>query len=114
MTITMMNLFVATFVLVVFRMLSPAPAQPDWAVIQTLQIGGQGAWDYLTVDPRTHRLYVPRTTHTMVIDAESGRTVADIPGQTNAHGVGLAPAAGRGFISDGGGAGASGCFDLKT
>lgn len=87
---------------------------PDWTVINTFPIGGQGAWDYLTVDPRTHRLYVPRTTHTMVIDAESGKTVADIPGQKNAHGVALATAAGRGFISDGGGDGAIVVFDLKT
>src|SRR5947209_8579887 len=74
-----------------------AQAHPhaDWAVEKTFQIGGPGGWDYLTVDPRTHRLYVPRTTHTMVIDAESGKTVADIPGQKNAHGVALAPGAER-------------------
>src|SRR5205814_4636422 len=85
-----------------------------WEVVKTYQIGGPGAWDYLTVDPQTHRLYVPRTTHTMVIDAESGKTLADIPGQKNAHGVALAPAAGRGFISDGGGDGGIVIFDLKT
>src|SRR5882757_6741291 len=89
-------------------------AQTDWEVVKTFQIGGQGAWDYLTVDPQTHRLYVPRTTHTLVIDAESGKTIADIQGQKNAHGVALAPAAGRGFISDGGGDGAIVIFDLKT
>jgi DNA-binding beta-propeller fold protein YncE len=94
--------------------LMPALAQTDWEVAKTFQIGGQGAWDYLTVDQQTHRLYVPRTTHTMVIDAESGKTIADIPGQKNAHGVALAPAAGRGFISDGGGDGAILIFDLKT
>src|SRR5947209_11412684 len=89
-------------------------AQTDWEVIKTFQIGGQGGWDYLTVDPQTHRLYVPRSTHTMVIDAESGKTIADIPGQKNAHGVAIAAAAGRGFISDGGGDGAIVIFDLKT
>jgi DNA-binding beta-propeller fold protein YncE len=92
----------------------PALAQTDWEVTKSFEIGGQGAWDYLTVDPQMHRLYVPRTTHTMVIDAESGKTIADIPGQKNAHGVALAPAAGRGFISDGGGDGAIVVFDLKT
>ncbi len=91
-----------------------ADAQTDWAVIKTFQIGGQGGWDYLTVDPQTHRLFVPRSTHTMVIDTESGSTIADIPGQKNAHGVALAPAAGRGFISDGGGNGGIVIFDLKT
>jgi DNA-binding beta-propeller fold protein YncE len=98
----------------VFAALPPAFAQTDWEVVKTFPIGGQGGWDYLTVDPQAHRLYVPRTTHTMVIDAESGKTLADIPGQKNAHGVALAPAAGRGFISDGGGDGAIVIFDLKT
>src|SRR5260370_9709554 len=92
----------------------PALAQRGLRVERTLPIGGQGGWDYPTVDPQTHRLYVPRTTHTMVIDTESGKIVADIPGQKNAHGVALAPAAGRGFISDGGGDGAIVVFDLKT
>src|ERR1700674_4664056 len=92
----------------------PALAQTDWEVVKTFQIGGPGAWDYLTVDPQTHRLYVPRNTHTMVIDSESGKTIADIPGQKRAHGVAIVPEAGRGLISDGGGAGAVVIFDLKT
>jgi hypothetical protein len=74
-----------------------ALAQTAWSVVNTFPIGGQGAWDYLTPDPQTHRLYVPRTTHTMVIDSESGKVIADIPGQQAAHGVALAPAAGRGW-----------------
>jgi DNA-binding beta-propeller fold protein YncE len=92
----------------------PALAQTDWKVTKTFQVGGRGGWDYLTVDPQTHRLYVPRSTHTMVIDSESGKTIADIPGQKIAHGVAIVPEAGRGFISDGGGDGAIVIFDLKT
>ena len=91
----------------------PALPQTDWVVARTLQIGGQGGWDYLTVDPQTHRLYVPRSTHTMVIDSESGKVLADIPGQKIAHGVAIVPEAGRGFISDGGNGGIV-IFDLKT
>src|SRR3984893_6040474 len=89
-------------------------AQMNWAVEKTLSIGGEGAWDYVTVDPKTHRLVVPRSTHIMVIDAESGKTLGDIPGQKIAHGVAVVPEAGRGFISDGGGDGAVVVFDLKT
>ena len=91
-----------------------AMAQTDWEVVKTFQIGGPGSWDYLTVDPQTHRLYVPRSTHTMVIDSETGKTLGDIPGQKIAHGVALVPEAGRGFISDGGGDGAVVIFDLGT
>ena len=102
------------FALAVLAGLLPAAAQTNWQVMKTLPIGGEGAWDYLTVDAPTHRLFVPRTTHTMVIDAESGKTLGDIPGQIKAHGVALVPKLGRGFITDGGGSGDIVIFDLKT
>ena len=34
---------------------SPATAQKQWAVTNTFHIGGEGSWDYVTVDPQTHR-----------------------------------------------------------
>ena len=92
----------------------PALAQTNWEVAKTFKLGGQGSWDYLTVDPQTHRLFVPRSTHTMVIDAGTGKVLGDIPGQKIAHGVAIVPKAGRGFISDGGGDGQIVVFDLKT
>jgi DNA-binding beta-propeller fold protein YncE len=87
-------------------------AQGTWAVEKTFHIGGEGGMDYVTLDAKNHRLYVPRSTHTLVIDADSGKTIADIPGQKHNHGVALVPEAGRGFISDG--SGAVVIFDLKT
>lgn len=92
----------------------PSLAQGSWKIRTTIHVGGEGGWDYLTVDPQTHRLFVPRSTHTLVIDANSGKTLADIPGQKRAHGVAIVPEAGRGFISDGGGDGAVIVFDLKS
>jgi DNA-binding beta-propeller fold protein YncE len=92
----------------------PALAQTRWDVVRTWHIGGDGGWDYLTVDSQTHRLFVPRGTHTMVIDADSGKVLGDIPGQKTAHGVAIVPSVERGFITDGGGTGAILIFDLKT
>jgi DNA-binding beta-propeller fold protein YncE len=89
-------------------------AQTDWEVLRTHRVGGTGAWDYVTVDPDTHRVYVARTTHTIVVDGTSGKLVGDIAGQIRAHGVAIVPEVGRGFISDGGGDGAIVVFDLKT
>src|SRR5882724_1940151 len=91
-----------------------AHAQSGWHVERTLQIGGTGGMDYLTVDAGTHRLYVPRGTHTLVIDTVSGETVGDIPGQKVAHGVAIVPKLNRGFITDGGGNGSITIFDLKA
>ena len=95
-----------------FTLSARAFAQGEWAVEKTFHVGGDGGFDYITVDAKSHRLYVPRSTHTMVIDAESGKTIADIPGQKHNHGVALVPELGRGFISDG--AGSIVIFDLNT
>ena len=69
----------------------PALAQTKWDVTKTVHIGGDGGWDYATVDSQTHRLFLTRTTHTQVIDAASGKVLGDIPGQTRAHGVAIVP-----------------------
>ena len=37
--------------------LQPALAQTDWQVVKAFPIGGQGGWDYLTVDSAARRLY---------------------------------------------------------
>ncbi|HTS06135.1 MAG TPA: hypothetical protein VMP68_11180 [Candidatus Eisenbacteria bacterium] len=102
-------------VLIIFASLifgTCAFGQGKWAVENTFRIGGEGGFDYATLDAQSHRLYIPRGTHTMVVNAESGKTIADIPGQKHNHGVALAPELGRGFISDG--AGAIVIFDLNT
>src|SRR5580700_11509544 len=95
-----------------FMLTGRVAAQDTWAVEKTFHIGGEGGMDYITVDAKSHRLYVPRSTHTMVIDADSGETIADITGQKHNHGVAVAPELGRGFISDGDGSIV--IFDLKT
>ena len=105
---------IAVFLVLLAGISRPSFAQSDWAVTNTFHVGGEGGWDYIIADPGTHRIYVTRSTHTMVIDGESGKVIADIPGQTRSHGVALVPAAGRGFITDGGGDGAIVIFDLKT
>ena len=112
--------WLTTFLSVVLAVISnggaaqAAVAQDNWTVQNTFHIGGEGGWDYVTFDAETHHLYVPRSTHTLVIDAESGKTLADIPGQKRNHGVALDPKTGRGFITDGGGDGGVVIFDLKS
>ena len=84
-----------------------------YRVSQTFHVGGEGGWDYLTVDAEHQLLYVPRSTHTLVLDERTAKTVADIPGQKRNHGVAIVPSAGRGFITDGVDASVT-VFDLKS
>jgi len=95
-----------------FTLSGRALAQAQWAVEDTFHIGGDGGFDYITVDAKSHRLYIPRSTHTMVVDTDSGKVIGDIAGQKHNHGVAIAPELGRGFISDG--AGSIVIFDLKS
>jgi DNA-binding beta-propeller fold protein YncE len=105
------------FLVASFAQAQPATATSSGAgpyhVSQTFHVRGEGGWDYLTVDPEHKLLYVPRSTHTMVLEAATGKTVADIPGQKRNHGVAIVPKAGRGFITDGAD-GSVTVFDLKT
>jgi hypothetical protein len=81
-------------------------------VAETIHIGGKGGFDYVTVDSQGKRLYIPRGTHTQILDLTTGKLVGDIPGQQANHGVALNRQVGRGFISDG--PGYVVIFDLKT
>jgi len=83
----------------------------DLAVSKTIHIGGTGRWDYISCDPATHHLFIPRSDHTQIIDPEKGTVLADIPDTRGSHGVAIASDAGRGFISDAGGVTV---FDLNT
>jgi DNA-binding beta-propeller fold protein YncE len=76
-------------------------ADPGYHVIKTYKLGGEGGWDYLNLDSSSRRLYISRATHVIVIDADSGKPVGDIPDTPGVHGIALAPELGRGFTSNG-------------
>ena len=63
--------------------------------------GGDGGWDYLTLDSQAHRLYVARTDCVQIIDTESGALVRAIPGLDGGHGIALAPELNDGFATSG-------------
>src|SRR5258708_17029961 len=88
-------------------------ADPGVHVVKNYKLGGEGGWDYLKFDPDSGRLFISRATHVIVIDADSGKPVGDIPDTPGVHGIALAPDLGRGFTSNGR-EGTVSIFDLKT
>src|SRR5271166_4067425 len=90
-----------------------ASAGPGYKVVNTYKAGGDGGWDYLTADAAARRLYISRSTHVIVLDLDSGKTMGDIPDTPGIHGIALAPELGRGFTSNGR-EGTVSIFDLKT
>lgn len=91
----------------------PAFAQKQYKLADTIKLGGEGGWDYLTYEQGAHRLFITRGTHVMVIDTNSLKQVGDIPDLNGIHGVALAPTMNKGFVSNGGDDSVA-VFDLKT
>src|SRR3954469_6076760 len=90
-----------------------AAAATGYHILSEIPIGGEGGWDYLTVDSAARRLYVSHATHVVVVDLDSNKIVGDIPDTPGVHGIALAPELGKGFISNGRGNNVT-VFDMKT
>lgn len=80
---------------------------------QEFVLGGDGGWDYLTLDPRARRLYVSRATHVVIVDPDSGKEVGMISDTPGVHGIALAPEFETGYTSNGRD-GTVTVFDLRT
>jgi len=78
------------------------PAVPTaYHVSRDIKLGGDGRWDYVTLDSVGHRLFIARQTRVMVVDPSTGKLLGEIPGVNGAHGTALAYAAGHGFATSG-------------
>src|SRR5450631_3430851 len=76
-----------------------APQNAGYRVSRSIPLGGEGGWDYVTVDSAARRVYIPRSTHILVLDADSGKLIGDIQGMNGLHGVAVAPEFNRGFAT---------------
>lgn len=95
--------------------LSPTLCKADgpYHFLKEIAIGGEGGWDYLSVDEAARRLYVTHATKVMVVDLETDKVVGEIADTPGVHGFAIAPKLERGFSSNGQEAKAS-MVDLKT
>ena len=84
-----------------------------YKIVDRINVGGEGGWDYLLADGASHRLYVSHATHVVVIDTKTNTVSGDIPNTSGVHGIALAPNLGRGYTSNGR-ANTVTVFDLKS
>src|SRR5258707_15588105 len=107
----MRKLLVLALVLVSVPLLKAAAT--GYHILNEIKLGGEGGWDYLTVDSAARRLYVSHATHVVVVDLDKNTVVGDIPDTPGVHGIAIAPELNKGFISNGRGNNVT-IFDLKT
>ncbi len=91
---------------------APAPEGSGYHLLKKVVLGGEGGWDYLSADPVSHRLFISRGTHIMVVDMD-GAVVGDIPNLQGTHGAQLVPKLDRGYSSNGRSNSVT-IFNLKT
>jgi DNA-binding beta-propeller fold protein YncE len=105
--------FLALLTLISFAGLATASGAEPYHLVKEIPIGGEGGWDYLSIDPDAHRLYVSHATKVVVVDTKKDTVEGEITNTPGVHGFAIAPELGRGFASNGREAKAS-IVDLKT
>jgi YVTN family beta-propeller protein len=106
--------FIVCLLLLPGTVLNAQNSKPSgYHLLQKITLGGEGGWDYLTLDHQAHRLYISRSTHVMVVDINSGKVIGDIPDTKGVHGIALVPDVGKGFTSNGRDNAVT-IFDLQT
>jgi len=76
-------------------------AEGPYRQLKEIAIGGEGGWDYLSVDTAGRRLYVSHATKVVVVDIDKDAVVGEIAPAPGVHGIAIAPELGRGFVSNG-------------
>jgi YVTN family beta-propeller protein len=64
-------------------------------------IGGDGNWDYLTLDPSALRLYIAHGPTVQVVDVKEGTVIGQVTGLRDAHEIALDDQGQYGYVSDG-------------
>ncbi|HEU4387767.1 MAG TPA: YncE family protein [Blastocatellia bacterium] len=88
-------------------------ADAPYHLLKEIPVGGDGGWDYLSVDEAARRLYVTHASKIVVIDLDKQSVVGEIADTPGVHGFAVAAKLGRGFSSNGQESKAS-IVDLKT
>jgi DNA-binding beta-propeller fold protein YncE len=76
-------------------------ADLNYHLIKTIPVGGDGGWDYLSVDSSAQRLYVSHGTKVIVIDLVKDAVAGEITNTPGVHGFAPAPELGRGIATCG-------------
>jgi YVTN family beta-propeller protein len=90
-----------------------APTGKGYRVLKKIPVGGEGGWDYLTMDSAARRLYITRGNRVQVLDVDKAKVVGEVSPTPGVHGVALVPARKRGFTSNGGDSTVT-VFDTET
>jgi DNA-binding beta-propeller fold protein YncE len=76
------------------------PGRP-FAIKHTWIIGGNGNWDYLTMDPSAGQLFIAHGRQVQIVDVSTGAVTATVSGFQEAHQIALDDTGEFAYVSDG-------------
>ena len=107
------SLGIILVLLIFLATMGNAQSTAGFHVVKKILVGGEGGWDYLTLNAPTHQLFVSHATKVVVINTDSDSVIGEIPKTEGVHGIAVANELGRCFISNGR-ANTVSIVDLKT
>lgn len=93
-------LSLATVFTLALRAAEPIPGI-EYRVLQKELLGGEGSWDYLSIDSDARRLYISRETRVLVVDLDTRKIVHQIEKTNGVHGIALVSEFNRAYTSNG-------------
>lgn len=76
-------------------------AENPYHIVGRYPVGGEGGWDYVTLDSSARRLYLSHGTQVDVLDADTGKKLGVIPDTPGVHGIAIVHSSKHGFTTNG-------------
>src|SRR5437879_2454191 len=76
-------------------------AQEPYKFFNEIRIGGEGGWDYVTIDATARRLYLSHATKVVVVDLTKNAVMGEVADTPGVHGFVAVPELQRGFSTNG-------------
>jgi len=73
----------------------------EYRLSKSIQLTGDGGWDYLSVDEANQKLFVSHGSQVNVVDLKTGKQNSVIPSTEGVHGIAIANDLNKAFISCG-------------
>jgi DNA-binding beta-propeller fold protein YncE len=82
-------------------LITAAALGQSYTIAGRTPLPGNGAWDYLAINPSNTRVYVSHADRVSILDAATAKPVAQMSGFGFIHGIAFTPNGRTGFLSDG-------------
>lgn len=96
-----LSIFAFCSIIITINTWASAQQNTLYSLDKKINLPGDGGYDYLFIDQESSKLYVSHGTAVHIIDLKKEELIGTISGMQGNHGIAIAKALGKGFISDG-------------